>query len=400
MAIPAHTNAVGHHVLSDWRYDTAEGVIWDYNSESWEPFSRTDASYLIDTDLSDKPPHVQGDFHRNFNYSRGVQRVMQDSPGSHRISWYNPVDGHTASYDWTETSYLSGKSPPLASFPGVSEGVRENMWNQTKTECLNRLLNEKAAIGAALGEAHQVINMFSDLVRDGARYLNAFKRGNLRAIMKRNGGKKLPKSVSDAWLQYSYGWAPLAGDIAAAQANVHRELAKGLAISAKRGTEPYTEGYVRRGLPGDYDETVELSHSVICELGAVLDSPAIAYLNTFGLINPLSIAWELVPWSFAVDWFIPVGKTLEAVTATVGLIFNGGRITEHRKYSLNRRYIGGRRTAWRVCENVGNYQEEGFGFSRTALTAFPHPAFYADLTPFSTKRALNAAALVTQLASK
>jgi hypothetical protein len=172
-----------------------------------------------------------------------------------------------------------------------------------------------------------------------------------------------------------------------------------MAISAKRGSEYELE--VRRNeLPGDYDELSRIRHTVICELGAVLDNPSLAYLNTFGLINPLSIAWELVPWSFAIDWFVPVGKTLEAVTATVGLIFNGGRITEHRKYVTVRNYVPGRRTAWRVCENTGNYIEEGFGFSRTALTAFPHPMFYADLTPYSTTRALNALALVHGLTHK
>lgn len=399
MHIPAHTNAVGHHTLSDWRYDTAAGKIWDYSSQEWIPFERTDASYLIDTNVSDKPPPTQGDKHRNFDYSRGVQRVVADSPGSHRISWYNPIDGHTASYDWVETSHLSGKSPPLSSFPSVSEGIRENMWNQTKTECLNRLLDEKAAIGASLGEARQTINAFSALVTDGARYLNAFKRGNFRAIARRNGGKRIGNSVSDAWLQLSYGWRPLAADIHSAQANVHRVLAKGLAIAAKRGSNYETE-VTRNDLPGDYDEVQKIRHRVICQLGAVIDNPSIAYLNTFGLINPLSIAWELVPWSFAIDWFVPVGKTLEAVTATVGLIFNGGRVTEHREYTTTRHYKPGRRTPWRVCEDTGSYIEEGFGFSRTALTAWPHPAFYADLTPYSTTRAVNALALVHQLTHK
>jgi hypothetical protein len=268
------------------------------------------------------------------------------------------------------------------------------MWNEAKTEALNRLLDQKAAIGASLGEGHQVIKAFSDLVVDGARYLNAFKHGNLRAIMRRNGGKRLPNSVSDAWLQYSYGWKPLAGDIADAQEQVHRVLAKGLGISS-HGGDLQTGSYTL--YPRDEVEATSYKHTVSCQLKAILDSPSIAYLNTFGLINPASIAWELVPWSFAVDWFVPVGKTLEAITATVGLLFNGGYISERREYKITREYKPGRRTPWRVCENVGLYKEEGFGFQRTALAAFPHPAFYADMTPYSTTRALNALALVHQL---
>jgi hypothetical protein len=270
------------------------------------------------------------------------------------------------------------------------------MWNEATTNCLNKLLKDKAAIGASLGEAHQTINAFAALVTDGARYLNAFKHGNLRAIMRRNGGKSLPKSISDAWLQYSYGWAPLAADIAGAQSNVHRAISKGLALSAKSGAN-FETAYERSELPGDYNERTVVKHFTLCELGAVMDNPWILYLNTFGLINPASIAWELVPWSFALDWFMPVGKTLEACTATVGLVFNGGRVTEHREYGISREYVPGRRTAWRVCENPGFYAEQGYGFKRTALTAFPWPSFFLDFTPYSTKRALNALALVHQL---
>jgi hypothetical protein len=265
------------------------------------------------------------------------------------------------------------------------------MWNEAKTEALNRLLDQKAAIGASIGEGHQVIRAFADLATDAARYLNAFKRGNLAAIVRRNGGKRLPKSISDAWLQYSYGWKPLAGDVYSAQEQVHRVLERGMSISS-HGGDLQTGSYT--SYPRDEIETTTYKHTVSCHLGAILDSPSAAYLNSFGLINPASIAWELVPWSFAVDWFVPVGKTLEAITATVGLLFNGGYISERREYSLHSEYQPGRRTPWRVCENVGNYREEGFGFQRTALSAFPHPAFYADMTPYSTTRALNALALV------
>jgi len=164
-------------------------------------------------------------------------------------------------------------------------------------------------------------------------------------------------------------------------------------ISAKAGTS-YETDIPYHSDSGDYDEVTHVRQQALCQLGAKLQGPELAYLNTFGLINPFSIAWELVPWSFAIDWFVPVGATLEAITATVGLDFWGGRITTRRDYKMKRTYVPGRRTAWRVCEDIGEYKEQGFGFQRTALTSFPAPQLYADLTPYSTTRALNALALV------
>jgi hypothetical protein len=37
-----------------------------------------------------------------------------------------------------------------------------------------------------------------------------------------------------------------------------------------------------------------------------------------GIFNPLLIGWELVPFSFVVDWFIPVGSYLEGIDALLG----------------------------------------------------------------------------------
>jgi hypothetical protein len=57
----------------------------------------------------------------------------------------------------------------------------------------------------------------------------------------------------------------------------------------------------------------------------------------------------------------------------------------------------GRVDDWTTCLEGGDYREEVFDFRRVALTAMPHVRFYADLTPWSTPRAVNALALVRQL---
>ena len=44
-----------------------------------------------------------------------------------------------------------------------------------------------------------------------------------------------------------------------------------------------------------------------------------AYLaNRVGMINPATVAWELVPFSFAIDWFLPVTSFLDSYTDQVG----------------------------------------------------------------------------------
>jgi len=68
---------------------------------------------------------------------------------------------------------------------------------------------------------------------------------------------------------------------------------------------------VRRSVKqvGFQPDWLHSSNRVTVNLKAILrevDVPQLA-----GLQDPASVAWELLPWSFVVDWFIPIGNWLE-----------------------------------------------------------------------------------------
>jgi hypothetical protein len=50
-----------------------------------------------------------------------------------------------------------------------------------------------------------------------------------------------------------------------------------------------------------------------------VNNPNTLLMNQMGFINPASIAWEAVPFSFVVDWFANVGQVLNSATDFVGL---------------------------------------------------------------------------------
>jgi hypothetical protein len=58
-----------------------------------------------------------------------------------------------------------------------------------------------------------------------------------------------------------------------------------------------------------------------------VDDANLVLLNSLGLLNPLQVAWELVPFSFVVDWILPIGSFLEAATGTIGTTFDSGYTT-------------------------------------------------------------------------
>jgi hypothetical protein len=45
-------------------------------------------------------------------------------------------------------------------------------------------------------------------------------------------------------------------------------------------------------------------------------------MQSLGLLNPEVVAWELLPWSFVIDWFIPIGDYLQARATLSGVVIS------------------------------------------------------------------------------
>lgn len=118
-------------------------------------------------------------------------------------------------------------------------------------------------------------------------------------------------------------------------------------------------------------------------------------LTQIGLTDPLQVAWALVPFSFVLDWFLPIGSVLEGLGATKGLDFVSGTATTAVKF---------RGTALTqlnpssIKNQIGWFETDVAieGMERKVLTSFPSPMLYYK-SPFSTSHGLNALALFRQL---
>lgn len=87
--------------------------------------------------------------------------------------------------------------------------------------------------------------------------------------------------------------------------------------------------------------------------------------NQLGLINPATVAWEVVPFSFLVDWFLPVSRFLESQTDTLGL-----SITRIVKSEL----VRGQFTQYLSSpERAYSHVSNGYQFRRSILGTLPVP---------------------------
>jgi hypothetical protein len=127
-----------------------------------------------------------------------------------------------------------------------------------------------------------------------------------------------PKAFGDAFLEVHFGWTPTIKEIYAVtnilQGGVPPVLVKG------RATGKWSETVYQNYSP-TFGYTQKREHTVKVQLIAdVSVSDANMFLaNQLGLVNPAVVAWELVPFSFVVDWFLPIGNFLGQWTNFVGL---------------------------------------------------------------------------------
>lgn len=177
-----------------------------------------------------------------------------------------------------------------------------------------------------IGEFHQTANMISKRIRQIGEAARQLKNGNLPGLYqalameghpsRRESGRvrDTPPSrrLADHWLEYTYGWSPLVSDVHGALEGMRKGF-----------TDPVgaVKGYSRSSqLPRDSKST--FGNSPKRATGYVagrVSNPGAHLANGLGLLNPASLAWELMPYSFVVDWFIPVGDVLSSLTAGLGM---------------------------------------------------------------------------------
>ena len=124
-----------------------------------------------------------------------------------------------------------------------------------------------------------------------------------------------------------------------------------------------------------------------------LRSPGVALLSQLGLINPALIAWERVPYSFVVDWFVPVSSWLNSLTAASGYDFIAGCYSETVRAVDHTASVVWPYPNWRLSNTEAWKWRKAGHFTRQIYRASPVPGLYFK-SPFSVKHVANALALL------
>lgn len=303
------------------------------------------------------------------DYSRTTWKAVRQKGVEKRFGtiWFNSTCFKTGALSANDTLSLQSR---------LLESVKGHQFN--------------LAVNAAQGK--QTVDMVVNAVSSVGGAIRDLKRGKFESAARRFGVNPRPsrlneKDVSGRWLELQYGWLPMLSDVSEA-AKAYESLTSGPRTS--RVTQSLTRSKSVDSAcssawtcKGQLKETLR----IVYEMTESISAP-----RSLGLLDPASVAWELIPYSFVVDWFVPIGTYLENLNTIPQLQGRFMTIT-------TRRFQGSALTgpSYQWIE-IPTEHVSYFNMSRVVSSSLsvPKPEFNSLDNAMSPKRIWNAIALVVQ----
>lgn len=211
--------------------------------------------------------------------------------------------------------------------------------NQAWESLVENIRGTTADLAVTMAQWNEALGMIA--LRGGqlVRAARALRKGRFRKFTKelrvnpkrkhRNlTRKQVVNDFSGLWLEYSFGWSPLFGDIYNAADAIQQPIPSDKFIGRGRETYAFSNWY---GMIEAFNTQGR------CEQGAevFLDNPNLYLLQQMGVANPLLVAWEIIPFSFVVDWVFDVSSFLGSMSDFLGLRLENTYTT----YSVGPSYV-------------------------------------------------------------
>jgi len=190
----------------------------------------------------------------------------------------------------------------------------------------------RSALGTTLAESGEAVKLMVQRLVSLRKAYQALRRGkfgdflralNIRPQPKHKSRWSRPKDASALWLEYWFGWAPLVSDIQTTidvleskdlEDKVYRIVGRVRGEWTGYESNTHSSAYYHR----EYSN-LSFEHRLRLQVDYTISNPNMYLANRLGLVNPAAVLWEIVPFSFVVDWFVKVGDWLENYTSWVGL---------------------------------------------------------------------------------
>lgn len=347
-----------------------------------------------------------------------LSKEDRNAPLEYHREWLKEYRGHmnwyerVTRFDTGGTSYKDEKGPILSSLfaSDIDLSLFALADYKAKAKLFEMLKGEGTNIANMFAERKQAAKSIGNVLNTLVYTVRDLRRGNLSSAIRRMGGDPLSarklrsKDIAGQWLSLQYGWKPMLDDVYGIVMGLHeREENRSKVFRASGRASSTTRMNASWGINAGTGKQIgtrkgEVFVKYTCRAfpNAALASPA-----ALGLTNPLVPLWEVVPWSFVVDWFLPVGTYLEQLSATHGWTYKDGCISilkknfQEAQYNFVKSFNEGVQERSYVISSYG--LSSYVSFQRLIQSNFPTVSLPRFKNPLSVGHVLNSIALLAGL---
>lgn len=248
------------------------------------------------------------------NWEEGVPKVYPLLPKPYSIMQLDMHGGITPSGGRVgfEDPITLNKLIENGSFWGTDYlhvNARNNTWNRALNKLDDKLTNIENLFETWY-ERREAYSMIGTVLQELVNFTLNWKKAAYWKAMKKAAGKALkrPETMPEAWLTYHFGIYPLVQSLDTALHLLDAPFPNAYTSGSATRTDhfivkPYT---IQKGI-------LSMKGTERIKLGCIVKprkNPNSGLLAMAGLTTPLSTMWSVLPWGWAIDYFLDVSAIL------------------------------------------------------------------------------------------
>lgn len=375
--------------ITDWGYTDPKVRSFVKQDRSWS--GTTTPNYWNLSKQYDALPINDHNMKLTTRQEFTMTRFQDDTPGG--WSLWTDTFREISFFAYTDRSYNLSHS--------------KMAYEQAKARVISNVKDMSINVAQACAEAQRTIDLVGDTARTIAKSVVLFRKGKFKQGFKALGVSKTPlvsgkRGAADNWLAVQYGWLPLLTDVkGAVQALAKRQRPPVFVFHGSATANDSRQFFHDNigGTAGLDSREVGYTSTTKFALAFSMRNHTSRTLSSLGISDPALLVWELLPYSFVVDWFLPIGKYLESVNYTEGLSYRWGFTVEFSKNSWQistpgQRVVTGAYT--RVDSGGPVIVSDNVWYRRTKLMNAPSASLPSLKNPLSYTHMLNGLALLSR----
>jgi hypothetical protein len=191
------------------------------------------------------------------------------------------------------------------------------------TEAWSKVSLKEVDLQVIIGEMEKTALSLISIIKRAIRIFVALKKLNLKALI----GEIKPKELSQRFLEARYALRPLVYDakgvISACNADmVAFASRKTFRSFRQRMTSNQYSNVLLNTSTGNYWKLYGsqlATRELEVRAGVLTSVETLQGLAVWGILEPFESAWELIPFSFIIDWFFNVGKWIGSWSPNIGM---------------------------------------------------------------------------------